>query len=328
MNSSAVSQKGFPSVAIAQTKSKKGGRPPADLGDLLVALSVQSYFNKPSRKAMVFQEAMVEGGYLKKGLAPVTLRRFNKTAECTELLRWALQESVKPVREIERVYAIDSSHFGTPLSDLTVEYKSGKETLIDRVRTAKFHIAVGVRTKMIFAGVVTDGTANDKPLLMPLLKQLSKNHIIDAILADSGYYKHENYEMVAALGARAYIDFPDDAVPSGTPHHDEMYDLWKNHSEEWHAGYDYRNLVETGNFMLKETNRRKVRARLEQSRENELLAMAVVHNLCRLLMVRKEFDIAIPFADPRAMNIIARADAIDQGIKSGKVVPFRAKPQA
>jgi transposase len=304
----------------------KGGRPRTDLGDLLVALGIASYFNKPSRKALVFKQAMLDGGYMKKGLSSATLRRFNDTEECSDMLRWALRSTALCAKEIERFYAVDSTHFKTPNSDLVVEFEAGKNEIQEKVRTAKMQIAFGVKTKMIFAMSVMDGTDSDQTALAPLLDQLNDGFLVDAILADSGYCSAENYDRVAAMGAKAYIDFRSTSRPGKSAHFNEQLELWKKGSPEWHSVYGLRALAETGNFILKETNRRRVRARHERSRQNELLAAAVVHNLARLLMVRQEFGIAIPFADQRAMEVIARADRIEQGIESGKVIPFRRKP--
>ena len=267
-------------AALRRRPGQEGGRPRTDLGDLLVALGIASYFNKPSRKALVFKQAMLDGGYMKKGLSSATLRRFNDTEECSDMLGWALRSTALCAKEIERFYAVDSTHFKTPNSDLVVEFEAGKNEIQEKVRTAKMQIAFGVKTKMIFAMSVMDGTDSDQTALAPLLDQLNDGFLVDAILADSGYCSAENYDRVAAMGAKAYIDFKSTSRPGKSGHFNEQFELWKKGSPEWHSVYGLRALAETGNFHPQRNQPPPgSRASRAFAPENELLAAAVVAQL-------------------------------------------------
>ena len=71
---------------------KKKGRPAVAMGDLIIALSMATYFNRPSRKAVTWAGAIGEWLFA-AGRAPaaVTLRFAMRTDSLTRYLMRALQ---------------------------------------------------------------------------------------------------------------------------------------------------------------------------------------------------------------------------------------------
>lgn len=101
-------------------------------------------------------------------------------------------------------------------------------------------------------------------------------------------------------------------------YYNEQLTMYRSDRERWRELYGKRALVESTNHIVKTTNRRELRGRTDVARLNEVLLMALVHNLCRLLMVRREYGLTIPFADERAMNVIRQADPKPKAVASAE----------
>lgn len=116
-------------------------------------------------------------------------------------------------------------------------------------------------------------------------------------------------EAGAARGADVFFDFKHNATPKGLAH----YDAQLAHCMGQQLGQRrllelevprYRPFVETVNSMIKRGIKRVVRARTDEARTTELLLAVLAHNLRQLIMARRKYRIAIPFADARANAII------------------------
>lgn len=287
---------------------RKRGRRPIPALDLILALLVQTYFNRPSRKALVRTESMDALFVRGTPPSPAILRRAMRSEVVTRWLYEALVMTSNCVRALEARFAIDSTYFKTP-NFMIARLHRGDVHVVEVPKTAKLHIAIGVKTLMVVAASVSDGYDHDQNHFEILLDQFSRRFRIDEVLADAGYCVPSFYEAVAACGGRALIDQRITTKPVGQPHHDEMVRLRRDDFDRWFDGYRYRTLVECANSIMKRTIKRVIRARLERSRTNELLLVCIVHNLARLIIARIEHGIDIPWADPEALEMI---DAVRQ----------------
>jgi len=71
----------------------------------------------------------------------------------------------------------------------------------------KAHICVGVKTNIVVAVTITDGTAGDSPQFEPLITQTSEGFRINEISADMAYSSRENLNFVNTIGGTPYIPF-------------------------------------------------------------------------------------------------------------------------
>lgn len=283
----------------------KRGRPPVPIGDIFIAACLATYFNRPSRKAVGITHPIAEWLF-ERGKAPaaITLRFAMKTERLTKCLLEALRLTSSAVRSFETKFAMDSSYYKTPNYGILAQRRGSDTIILEKIRNAKMHIAISLETLMVVAVETSDGEESDLSYFMPLLEQINGRFLIDEILADAGYYQPSHFEAVKERGGVAFIDQKVNAKENGSPHHDEMVRLRKKNFDDWFDGYRYRPLVECSNSSMKRTIKRVIRARLERSRQNELLLICVVYNLMRLMEARIERGIDIPWASEEALQLI------------------------
>jgi hypothetical protein len=155
---------------------------------------------------------------------------------------------------------------------------------------------------------VTNENVNDNRMFRPLFKSLLERFKVEAVMADKAYCYARNYTLVEAHGAKPFIDIADKPHMRGTS---EAFTRaqWLRKDPEmrekiWDPNYCLRQIVECFNSMFQRNRSQKIRAKSEEARETEILAMCVVQNLCQLSMIWKRLNITIPFADERAMRAL------------------------
>ncbi len=285
-------------------KKRKAGQPPITLGEILIALVFATFFNRASRKANCWG-ADASGLFLRgRPPSPTRLRHAMGNPKLTQILVYALNLVSDCVRQIETRFAIDSSYYKTPLYELQIQRRGPERVVVEKIKNAKLHLAVGLNSLMVVAAHVTDGTASDTSIFMVLWHQFYRRFRVECVLADAAYDNAAHYEEVASCGGRAYFDQRSNTAGEGFPHHDEMVRLKREDPAGWLAIYNFRSLVECVNSIMKRTIKRVIRARRETSRDNELLLVCLVYNLLRLAEARIKFRVDIPWASPEALAVI------------------------
>ena len=97
---------------------------------------------------------------------------------------------------------------------------------------------------------------------------------MDEVLADAAYDSKDIYRAVAACGGKAYIDRKSSAKRSKLGHYGEINKL-RDDYDAWFEHYRFRTLAECADSSLKRTIKRVVWARLERSRDNEMLLICL-----------------------------------------------------
>jgi hypothetical protein len=103
------------------------------------------------------------------------------------------------------------------------------------------------------------------------------------MIADARFNAHAHFEAVHGEGGRAFFDFDSSAKHSGGryPHFDEQFTLYHNERDEYMRYYNQRAAIENTNHDIKSLFKRSLRARKEESRDCEALALIVVYALSR-----------------------------------------------
>lgn len=73
-------------------------------------------------------------------------------------------------------------------------------------------MCVGIKTNIVAAITITDGTAGDSPPFEPLIKQTSEGFRINEISADMAYSSRDNLNLVNGVGGIPYIPFKKSAT--------------------------------------------------------------------------------------------------------------------
>jgi hypothetical protein len=290
-------------------RCRRSGRPSIPVGDIVAALAIATYFNRPSRKAASVVQMLnctLGGG----SPASITLRLAMRQKSLNKWIRRAIELTANCVRNIETRFAVDSTYFKTPNYSLVVQRRGKQTKTVYKVKTAKAHVAVALKTLMAVGVEVSDGEANDGAFFRPVLRQFQHRFKIGEVLADAAYDDRKNFEAVAACGGRAFLDQAANARPRGTEHHDDMLRFRKWHYDRWYDVYRFRALIECANSSVKRTIKRVIRARNVLPRENEILLVWLVYNLLRLIEARIEFGIDIDWAGE---HVLAEIDVIRFG---------------
>jgi transposase len=287
-----------------EQKKNKGGAKPLPIGDLIIAMCLATYRNHSSRKATAKLHCPIDLFARKKVPAAISLRYAMKKSDLTTWLHEAILLCVQCVRDIEQTFAIDSTYFKTPNYGLHVARQGRDMVVIEKIKNAKAHVAVGIETLMIVGIDVSDGEEADTTYFRRVLNQFSKFFVVKKVLADAGYAFDDNVKAVLEVGGDAYFDVKTNTKTTGDTALAEMARRRLADKDEWESTYGFRSLIETTNSMLKRNLKRIIRARLETSRKNEILLMCLVHNLCRLMVARIEHGIDIPWAQASTINLL------------------------
>jgi hypothetical protein len=91
---------------------------------------------------------------------------------------------------------------------------------------AKVHLMCGVKTHIITAAVILDGTASDLAQLPKLLYTTTQNFTVCQVSADAVYNTKRNQGEIAAIGAEAFIPFKSN-------HSGKQGGLWGEKFRQW-----------------------------------------------------------------------------------------------
>jgi hypothetical protein len=185
--------------------------------------------------------------------------------------------------------------------------------VVEKSKSAKMHLAYATKSKMIVGATVTDGDDHDAPQFLRIFEQFCRRFRIDEVLADAAYDSREIYEAVAACGGKAYVDRKSNAKRGEHGHYAEMHRLRDEDYDAWFERYRFRTLAECANSSLKRTIKRVIRARLERSRDNEMLLICLTYNLLRLIDARAKFGVDIEWADDETLRMIDDIAAAAKG---------------
>jgi hypothetical protein len=244
-----------------------------------------------------------------------TLLKYMQSAQLKAMLKRAINRTADCVRKIETGFAADSTYLKSSYAQVTETVQDENGNFLTRFSPRRgpvmLQIMVGVET---LVAVAADIDIHDKHALIPLIQQMETRFVIEDVYADAGYCVGENFEYIAARGGTAWIDFTETAGerrPMGLPHHDDMLEMYRKYRAEWEARYHKRSVIEAANKVIKTTLKRRIRSRRELSCENEVLALVLVYNLCRLLVARRKHGIDIPWADSRALDVLDGTEGED-----------------
>lgn len=145
----------------------------------------------------------------------------------------------------------------------------------------KAHINCGVKTNIITAVNITEGTSSDSKELKSLIEQTAENFNMAEVSADKAYTSKKNLELIKEHGAIPFIPFKSNvtgrARGSGVWKKMHHYFMYKN--DEFMQHYNKRSNVETYFHMIKPKFGDSVRSKKQTSQVNELLIKVLCHNI-------------------------------------------------
>jgi transposase len=284
------------------------GRPRLPLSDTLFCAVMKVYGGASGRRSMVDMQKYAERGYIDKAPHFNSILNVLENPEVTPILKALIEESARPLREVEQDFAVDSSGFSTSIYERWFDQKYGREVTLSH--WLKAHVMIGCSTNVVTSVEVTGKRGADSPQLPALLKRTTKRFGVKTVAADRAYIGHDNLDSIVTAGAFPLIPFKSNHNRGGgywskstnsriTPGSRElwrrMWEFFTYHREDFLAHYHQRSNVETTFHMIKSKFGSRVRAKTPTAQVNEVLAKVLCHNLCCIVSATFELGIEAKF---------------------------------
>jgi transposase len=202
-------------------------------------------------------------------------------------LKSLIEQSARPLKSVEKDFAVDSSGFATTTYDRWFDHKWGK--VRSEAKWIKVHLMCGIKTHVVTSVEVTPTESADAPQLPQLVNITANNFSINEVSADKAYSSRKNLHAIEAVKANPYIPFKSNTNGIGSKS-DGFDGLW---NRMWHyynfnrnsflEHYHKRSNVETAFSMIKMKFGTMVRAKTPIAQVNEVLCKILCHNLCFLI---------------------------------------------
>lgn len=254
------------------------GRPRLSIHDVLFCSIQKVYSQLPSRRAhSLFHNAEEREQIEHAPCFNTPSCLFNKP-EITPILHRLVYLSALPVAGIETDFAVDSTGFRTTTFSA---YNSEKYGMNKEHQWLKAHICVGVKTNIVMAVTITDGTAGDSPQFEPLIKQTSEGFRINEVSADMAYSSRENLNTVNGIGGIPYILFKKSATDKqrGSSMWVKMFHYFQLNREKFMEHFHKRSNIESTNAAIKRKFGEALKSKNWTAQVNELLAKIIAYNL-------------------------------------------------
>jgi hypothetical protein len=181
------------------------GRNPYHPSDAVFTMAYKVYCQLSARRFTTDLHEAHEKGFISKLIPGMKATTFMEDAYFTPILRELVGYSARPLRALERDFAIDSSGFGSTKYEKWYDHKYGITK--NRCVWVKTHIASGVKTNVVTAVRILDKDAHDSPQFIPLVRETKRHFEIGEVSADKAYVSVDNFEAVAECGGQAFIAF-------------------------------------------------------------------------------------------------------------------------
>ena len=318
-------------AADAKFRGPRGkGRPPYPLGHVFFAVVLRGYHRCPTRPIESLLREAVELGYLRNvpmlpshevhgfgdavdsGVVRIPsyngVGYFERSQWLTPLLLELVTLTARPLRGLERDFAVDGTGWSTRWYDRWLDHRLSEES--DRQQWVKLHLVVGCKTNVVARAAISPGSHHDSPYFRPLVIETAKHFDVDMVVADMGYSSRPNYELGRQLGIQVRIPFKENTrPPSGDGSEwDRNLQHFNGNYEAFMAEYHCRSNAESTNSAVKRTRSGKIRTKGFGAQVNEALALLVAYNLRVLAREVRQNDLALDLR----MDVLAIEDCVRQ----------------
>lgn len=273
------------------------GRPRKSLRDMIFCCMIKIYSNTSSRRIISDLELAKKAGYICEVPHFNTVLNYFDDSGMRIVLDYLITLSSLPLKQVEQIFAIDSSGFGTGRFDRWIDVRNDFGMKAKK-GFMKAHICCGVKTNIITSLQVTRGIIGDSTMFKSLAEDTSKNFCMKELSADKAYSSRDNLDLVDKLGAMPYIPFKSNAKgkANGSPTWANLYKLYAENYLEFARHYHKRSNVESTFAMIKRKFGDFCRCKTERSQNNEIRCKVLAHNLVVLIHEIFELKIDVNFS--------------------------------
>lgn len=270
------------------------GRPRTPLRDAIYCATMKVYTTMSGRRATTDIRACETAGHVDHAPSYNTIFRVIENPALKPLLRSLVDESAKPLRAIEKTFAVDGTGFATQTYVRWFDYAHGEDRRVQR--WVKAHAMVGTVTNVITSVEATDGHANDSPEFIPLVQRAAANGFtVSEVSADKAYLSHANLAAVEKVGGQAFVPFKSNSSSTGSAAWERLWHLYSLNREDFLRHYHQRSNVESTFSAVKRKFGGAVRSKLPAAQLNEVLLKCLCHNLSVLVHSIHELGIEPKF---------------------------------
>jgi transposase len=273
---------------------KRRGPKPHLVKDCIWSMAYKVYCGLSSRRFSTDLLEAHEKGFVSKPIPGAKVTAFFEDGYFTPILKQLIGYSARPLRTVERDFAIDSSGFGTTRHENWYDQKYE----VTRVRSVwvKVHLACGVKTNVVTAVRILDKDAADCPQFVPLVKESRRmGFTIDEMSADKAYGSLENFEAIAECGGTGFIAFKDNTTGAVGGLFEKMFHYFQFNQEDYMNRYHKRSNVESTFGAIKKKFGDSVMSRTDDAMVNEVLCKILCHNITCLIQEQETLGIVPVF---------------------------------
>jgi transposase len=274
---------------IQEPPLAKTGPRPHLAKDAIFAMAYKVYEGFSARRFASDLKDVHKSGYVSRPIPGMKMCAFFNTPTFTPILKELVSLSARPLRTIEKEFAVDSSGFSTSKFVRWYDEKYGVER--SGHDWVKVHLMCGVKTNVVTSARIEGRDAADCPQFAPLVKKTAETFTIDEVSGDKAYLSAEKVETVAECGGMAFIA-PKTSTTGGIGGlFEKMFHYYQFRRDEFLRRYHKRSNVESTFSMVKRKFGDAVRGRNDTSMVNEVYCKLICHNLCCLIHSQCELGI-------------------------------------
>ena len=280
-------------LPVRERAGKWPGMKPHHPADAVFTMAYKVYCGLRARRFSTDLLEAHEMGFISKPIPGIKATTFAEDPYYTPILKELVGYSARPLRSVEKDFAIDSSGFGSTLYERWYDQKYG----VTRTRCVwvKTHIASGVKTNVVTAVRILDKDAHDCPQFIPLVKETKKHFEIGEISADKAYASLDNFEEVAACGGQAFIAFKSNATGAIGGMFEKAFHYFQFNQAEYMEHYHKRSNIESTFSAVKRKFGANVVSKNPVAMTNEVLCKIICHNLTCLIQEQEHLGIVPVF---------------------------------
>ena len=257
------------------------GNPKARLKDVVFAATMKVYGTFSGRRTSSELRSCQDKGLVRKAPHYNTISKYLNDSKLTPILLGLIRECTKPLKEVESVFAADSTGIGTFQISRWFDEKFGAKAR--RREWIKIHICVGVDTHIVTDVKITNSNSHDTNYFKPLIKETAKIFDIKEISADKAYLSRTNLEAARSAGAQAFIPPKKNSTGGSSKILKDHITKARDNLVEFNARYHQRSNVESAIQMIKSKFQEGVRSKNRTAKVNEALCKILCHNLSVLV---------------------------------------------
>lgn len=269
----------------------RAGRKPIPLREQAFCAVQRAFLGFSLRRSHGFRAEAARNGLLSKAPFWAAPSRFLCRPDVTEGLHDMLARSAIPLIGLEDRCAVDSTGLRTSQFNYYrhEKYEPSRENV-----WLKLHALVGVKTHVMPVLEVTAGSANDSPQFPVLLKRAVANGFhFKEVYADKGYQSRVNFNTADQLEILPFIPFRSNQTgkSAGSPLYHKMFLFFQYKRDEFDVHYGQRAQVESTFGAFKQKFGETLASRNFTAQLNEVLSLAIAHNIS--VLVRQMFEAGI-----------------------------------